>query len=85
VEHLALSDDAVCQLDGSPIQEYHVDPVRLEDASQLVGKARLNASPVDGSINQNGQVIVAHWPEIALHMGAKQIDQAHTVKSGQYG
>jgi hypothetical protein len=62
-----------------------VDPIRLEGTSQSVGETGLNTTPIGGSIDQYGQVIVAHRTEIALELGAKQIDQAHTLEVGQYG
>ena len=85
MEHLALSYDGIGQLDRSAIQEHHVNPIRLEGANQFVGETGLNTSPIDGPIDQYGQVIVAHWAEIAPDLGAKQIDQAHTLEAGQYG
>ena len=68
VDHFALSNDGIGQLDRSAIQEHHVDPVRLESAGQFVGKTSLNSSPIDGPINQYGQIIVTHWPQVALDL-----------------
>jgi len=50
-----------------------------------VSETGLNRSPIDGPIDQYGQVIVAHWAEITPDLGAKQIDQAHTLEAGQVG
>ena len=50
-----------------------------------MSETSLNSSPIDGPIDQYGQVIVAHGTEIARDLGAKQIDQAHTLEAGQVG
>jgi hypothetical protein len=80
-----LGNNSIGQLDRRAIQQNHVDPICVEGTSQFVGETSPNTTPIDGPVDQYGQVVIAHWAEIAFNLRAKQIDQAHTFKAGQYG
>jgi hypothetical protein len=85
VEHLAASNDGVGQLSRGAIEEDDVDQIRLQGSGQFVGETSLHATPIDGSIDQYGEVIVAHRAKVPLDLGAKKIDQLDGPKTRQYG
>ncbi len=67
------------------IQEHHVDSIRPQGTSQFVGETGLDTAVIGRPVHEDGQIIVAHGAEIALNLGAKQIDQVYTLEVGQYG
>ena len=49
----------------------------VEECGGGVGAALMGTDGIP--IDQYGEVIVAHWPEHAVDLGAKQVDQVHVT------
>jgi UDPglucose 6-dehydrogenase len=72
-EATALVLAARLQSEGAHVRAY--DPVAMDNASELIGGARLTESALDALDGADGAVLVTEWPEFA------QLDWVGQVKS----